>query len=511
MPAVSEAVAAQRRAIDPVDTMWLHMDRPENLMVVDAVLLLDGPVDDARFESMLAARLVETYPVMRQRPVEPRAGVGMPVWEDDPDFDLSHHIRRSRLRRPGTDAQVARYAERQASVPLPRDRPLWQAHVLAGYRGDRAAVLLRFHHALADGIALAHVLLSLTDDDPEGDQRCLTLPPRRRRSGGRPGAALLRSGLGLPRAAVRGLADPVGSVSGSVRAAGAGVSAGVQTVGIVRKLLLGHNSPSLLTTTHPGVPKRMVWTPTVPLSLLKAIGRPTGATINDVVVAALSGVIRSYLEGRGEQPTDLMTMVPVNLRNPNEPLPRELGNKFALALLTLPIGVPTAGDRLKQAKRRMSQIKTSPEAMITFGLNQAIGRAPAFVERPLVDFFAAKAIGVLTNVPGPREQRWMAGTPLAGAVGWVPGSGNHVLGASVFSYGGTLRVGFRTDAGVVPDPERLVALFEREIEQLAQATGAVDPGPVTRRARRPAASRSAASRSAAAGSPRAARTSGAAG
>lgn len=157
-----------RRLIGPVDTIWLNMDRPENLMVIDSVMWFDEPVDWERLKQVLQHRLVDRYPVFSQRPVDPSLGLGLPHWEDDPDFSLAHHVHHRTLPQPGNELALQRYVEQQMHHTLDRGHPLWEVHLLDGFESG-SAVVMRFHHALADGIALAQVMLSLTDDTPTGD------------------------------------------------------------------------------------------------------------------------------------------------------------------------------------------------------------------------------------------------------------------------------------------------------------------------------------------------------
>ena len=150
-------------------------------------------------------------------------------------------------------------------------------------------------------------------------------------------------------------------------------------------------------------------------------------------------------------------MVPVNLRPLDEPLPRELGNRFALVFLRFPSSDATPLGRLALTKARMDWLKASPEAALTFALISVIGRTTGALERRVVDFFADKAIGVTTNVAGPRQVRHLAGVPVTGVLGWVPGSGRHTLGFCIVTYADTVRIGIMADESVVPDPEALLA------------------------------------------------------
>lgn len=451
-----------RRPVGAVDNLWLRMDRPDNLMVVDSLLWLERPVDWQRFTAVVERRMLDRFPVFRQRAVSRFGGLAGHQWEDDPDFDLSRHLPRTRLPSPGDDAALLRYVEGRMSAPLDRDHPLWEFHLIDGYRGG-CAVMTRFHHAIADGVALTQVLLSLTDATATGHRRVVELapaPPRQSGSwlGGPANAVVRETGqlLGaLPKLASLAKPDALLGALGLTRKGGL----------VADKLVLGSNGPSIFGATT-GVAKRAAWTQAYPLDGIKAIGALSGATVNDVLASAVAGALASYLEGRGEVPGDLTTMVPVNLRPAGEPLPAELGNRFALVLLKLPIGVRAPLARIAEAKRRMDAIKASPEAAMTFAMIQAIGRTNPDLARMLVNFFAGKAIGVTTNVVGPPEARYLAGERISGMLGWVPGSGRQTVGVCVLSYQRTVRIGFKVDAGVVPDPHRLVEALDIELDEL---------------------------------------------
>ena len=448
-----------RRAVGPVDTLWLRADRPENLMVIDAVLWLDAPIEVDRLRSLVQRRIVDRFPVFHQRLAPDLLPLTPKQWEDDPEFDLDHHVHVRDLQPPADEATLAAYVEAQMQEPFDMQRPLWQVHVLQGYEGG-AAIVARFHHAIADGIALVQVLLSLTDETPDGDlldDDATADEPAR--TFAVPGLDLALKAAGQATRLLRPsvVTDALTLVQ--------------QTAHIADKLLLRSLPPSPI-LGEPGIAKHAVWSQPHRLTEIKRIGRSTGATVNDVLVAAVSGAVADYVAEHGGDPMDLTTMVPVNLRDLDKPLPRELGNKFALAMLPLPSGVTSPRGRLASAKQRMDAIKSSPEAVITFSLINAIGFTNRNVENVLVNFFSGKAIGVTTNVMGPLTGRYLAGARVEGALGWVPGSGRQTLGVCIFSYDNTVRVGFKTDATVVPDAEMLVEAFDAELDELARLTHA---------------------------------------
>jgi diacylglycerol O-acyltransferase / wax synthase len=204
----------------------------------------------------------------------------------------------------------------------------------------------------------------------------------------------------------------------------------------------------------------------MPLDGIKAIGHATGTTVNDVLTAAMTGALRRYLVGRDSLVDEIRAMVPYNLREPDEPLPRELGNRFGLVYLTLPVGIADPADRLAEVHRRMAGIKHSREGGLSYAILEAVGLTPHQIEQSLLDVFAQKTTAVLTNVSGPREPVYFAGSKIAGVVPWVPAAGTIGMGINIFSYNGGVTVGLQVDAGLIPDPDTIIADYEREVEML---------------------------------------------
>jgi len=193
--------------------------------------------------------------------------------------------------------------------------------------------------------------------------------------------------------------------------------------------------------------------------------------VNDVLLTALTGALRRYLESKDGLVEEVRAVVPYNLRATGAPLPRTLGNRFGLVFLGLPVGAAERDDRLAGIKTRMDEIKDSPEGAIGFGLLTTIGSTPSQVEKAVIDLFSSKATMVVTNVPGPTSQVYLAGAPVAGVIPWVPTSGDIGIGISIFSYAGQVFVGLAADAGLLPDPELVVAAFEEEVATLLATAG----------------------------------------
>ena len=453
-----------RERMGNADAAWLHMDRPTNLMVVNSVLWFDEPLDIERGRLIMEERLVNRYPRFRQRVAEPRLGIGPPYWEDDPDFDLDRHIHHVALPEPGDAAALQELVADLMATPLDRAKPLWDLYVVDGF-GHGTALISRMHHCIADGIALARLLFSLTDSEPDagiaseeggrldGDGRLDTLA-RSALAGVHAAEGTVHEALELathPRSEARNLAGRASADAGALA-----------------KLLLTLPDKGTVLKGRLGAPQRVAWSGEIPLSHVKTIGRQTGTTVNDVLIAAMTGALHRYLARRGSLVDEIRTMVPFNLRPLDQPLPRTLGNRFGLVYLTLPVGIDEPEERLKAVHERMDAIKHSPEGPISYGILGLIGRTPLPVEQRLLGVFTPKVTAVMTNVPGPREPVYFAGTRVAGVLGWVPAGGGISTGVSIFSYAGGVVVGLRTNARLAPDPETIVTAFTEEVEELAR-------------------------------------------
>jgi WS/DGAT/MGAT family acyltransferase len=206
----------------------------------------------------------------------------------------------------------------------------------------------------------------------------------------------------------------------------------------------------------------------VPLAAIKAVGAPVGATINDVLLAALTGAVRRYLleQRLGERPVPLHAIVPVDLRPAGRGL--ELGNAFGLTFLALPVDEETPSARLHATKRQMDAIKRSPEAPVFLSILGLFGQLPRTAQDAASSLFASKATMVMTNVAGPTDRCTLAGHPVEEIVFWVPHPVQLGVGVSLLSYADQATVGVETDAGVVSTPTVLTDYILEEIEALQE-------------------------------------------
>jgi len=210
------------------------------------------------------------------------------------------------------------------------------------------------------------------------------------------------------------------------------------------------------------------WSEPLSLAEVKQIAHSHKATVNDVLLAAVAGALRGYLVSRGQQPREIRAIVPYNLRPLDEPVPPELGNRFGLVFLALPVDRARRRERLAELKRRMDEIKRSPEGPVSYAVLESAGLAPAAVENLVVDLFSAKASAVMTNVPGPPKQVYLAGTPLRSVLVWAPTGGSVSTSVSIFSYRGGVTIGLLVHASLVPDPRSIVTRLHRELAAMAR-------------------------------------------
>jgi WS/DGAT/MGAT family acyltransferase len=451
-----------REPLSAVDHAWLRMDDPTNLMIINGCLVLEQPIDRERVKTLLERRLLP-IPRFRQRILYDD---GNPCWGFDPGLDLDAHLLETALPAPGDDAALADVVSALMSERLDLDRPLWQFHLINGYK-DGSVLMGRLHHCIGDGMALLLVLLSLTDltegppqgaevpDDPDNPFTDLFRhPPHGSEAARQLAAQIMPDGMRLLEQSAE-----------AFRSMGPVVTSLASTSAFAR-LVARPADPKTLFKGPLGVPKRVAWSEPVLVSDVKEVGKALGGTINDVLLSAMTGGLRRYLDRHGERAHGLnfRAAMPVNLRSIDKMA--ELGNRFGLIFLSLPVGIEDPVSRLAELRRRALALKRSAEPIVVYAILKLLGKVPAALQRIVVGIFATKTTAVMTNVPGPREVLYLAGTPIKEIFFWVPQSGRVGLGISIFSYAGHVRLGLASDYGLVPDPEVIVQGFHEEFEEL---------------------------------------------
>jgi diacylglycerol O-acyltransferase len=458
-----------KKPFSNADKAWLRMEDPTNLMMITGVLVFGGPIDYERLRATLEHRLMR-LDRFRSRVGKPLLPNSRPYWQGDPEFDMDYHLQRLVLPPPGDQAALQEVVSLLASTQLDPSKPLWRLHLIEDF-GDGCAIICRLHHSIGDGVALVHVLLSLTDTEADAPWPVVApeLPQRRRRSGSgawlRPAHSLLTNTGRATRAMLHQGQEAVTHPSRVIDLAQLGAD-GALALG---KLIFRWPDPKTIFKGKLGIPKRAAWSAPIPLQDVKSVGKELGGTVNDVLLTAMTGGLRRYLQEQGGPVRDLniRAIVPVNLRPPGEEF--ELGNRFGLVFLSLPVGLAEPIDRLHELRRRMDGLKGSLEAPVAFGIVNAMGASPAPVQDIVVDIFGTKGTAVMTNVMGPKEKLYLAGAPLEALMFWVPQSGRLGMGVSILSYDGQVWLGVMTDEGLVSDPEEIIAGFQAEFDELLAA------------------------------------------
>lgn len=450
---------AQSERMGKVDTAWLRMDAPDNLMMIVGLLVLRPGIAYADLYRRLEQRLL-AYPRFAQCVIEDASGAS---WVEDRHFDLSKHLLREALGDgPGqSPAQRLQARLEQLCVePLSRRRPLWQMHLIENYEGG-SALLVRIHHCIADGMGLMQVMQALVDGGMPPERPSKAAPVYNQ--GGQDG--LLESlfkplvavaAQALERAAKRGAAD-MGSLA-------------FQALADVAALAMMEDDAHTSLKGIPGHAKRIAWSTALPLVEVKAVGRALQCSINDILLACVAGALGRYLHANGEavRGQEVRVMVPVNLRSGDDA--QHLGNQFGLVPLVLPVGLKNPVGRVYEVRRRMTALKDGMQPLMALGMLATAGALAKPAQDAMLGYFSRKTTAVMTNVPGPAVKQMLCGSCIDEAIFWVPQSGTVGLGLSVFSYGGGVQFGIMSDAHLCPQPQNIVDFVLQEFNALLTLT-----------------------------------------
>ncbi|HSW06108.1 wax ester/triacylglycerol synthase family O-acyltransferase [Aquabacterium sp.] len=470
---MTTAVASSR--MSRVDTAWLRMDNDVNLMMIVGVWLLTPAITLEALRERVADKLLK-YERFKQKAVADAMGAS---WVEDEDFDIAHHVLSEQLHREPGQSERAALQQRcgeLATTPLDPERPLWQFQLIDDYEGG-SALIARVHHCIADGIALISVMLSITDGGNDPPQRRKRKEAEESSEGDWLSDAVLKpltditvKAIGLGGGGVAKsldmLSNPQQPLLGSLDMA----RSGFQVLNDVAAIaVMSDDSPTQL-KGQPDGRKVVAWGEPMPLEQVKVIGKGLGCSINDVLLSCVAGAIGRYLADRGEDPEgkEIRAMVPVNLR----PLEKawQLGNRFGLVPLVLPIGIANPVERVYAVRARMAELKGSYQPLLAFAVLSMVGLFVKPVQDLVLGMFSKKATAVMTNVPGPATPLKLAGSTLRQTMFWVPASGNIGMGVSILSYGGGVQFGLITDHALCPQPQDIIDRFEPEFEKLLWLT-----------------------------------------
>ena len=456
--------------LNPLDAIFVDAEDGDRhvSMAIASIAVFEGPAPShEEFLAHLAGRLPRV-PRYRHKLRTVPFRLGRPVWVEDPDFDIRYHVRRTALPAPGGDRQLADLMARVMSQRLDRDHPLWEYWVAEGLSEGRWAVISKVHHCMVDGVSGTDLYGVIFDFSPEGS------PPA---TDDRPPATAEPSSVELAaRAALDAVVLPVReAVALSAVAAdpAAAVRQAADTARALAKL-----APAIRPATGSslsgqiGRQRRYTWA-RVSLDDVKTIKQELGGTVNDVVLAAISGGFRTLLLARGEEPGPHMvrSLVPVSVRAPGEENVYE--NQVSAILADLPVHVADPVERLAAVRAELLALKASREAMA----GQALTSLGRFTPFPLASWWARLAFGlpqreivtVTTNVPGPRQPLYGMGRRLLEIIPYVPIATTLRTGVSIFTYCGNVTFGITGDFAANPDLPVLAHGIEDGMAELLKA------------------------------------------
>ena len=457
-----------RERMTGVDTAWLRMEHPNNLMMIIGVMIFKEKLNHQKFIATIQQRFL-TFKRFKQKASQDPTGAW---WETDKNFDLANHVKKAKLNGRGTKQDLEDFVSQLASEPLDFTKPLWQFHLIENYHGG-SVLIPRIHHCYADGIALISVMLSLTGESPA---ESLTKPKKAEKrakdemdfwtSVSKPMASVMSGAMKL----TRGLVEQGLEIAKDPATMREFATKGVELAEELRKIaVMQPDTP----TRYKGVlggKKRVAWCEPLSLAEVKVIGKTLGASVNDVLLATAAGALRDYLKHHNDETDDieLRAIVPVNLR----PIEKasELGNQFGLIFVELPVGVDDPLERIRLVRSRMTALKGSSQPIVAFVLLSAVGIGPKILQDQISGLIGRNATAVMTNVPGPQKPLYLAGSEIDEIEFWVPQSGGIGMGLSILTYNGKVQFGLITDTRLVPDPKSIIDQFGEEFEKLVMLT-----------------------------------------
>ena len=467
--------------LTPLEVSLLVLDTAHAPAHVATVDIFEAQPDGLDYERLIAliGDRIAYVPRYRQRVRDVPARLAAPIWVDDESFDLTFHVRRSALPRPGTMEQLREFVGRVAARRMDRSRPLWEMYVVEGLEGDRFAVVAKTHLTLVDGVDNVDIGQVLLDArvDPDFEFETSEWRPLPE-----PGAAELVAGALWESAQdpllawqnLQGVATGALGVAVAVGEAMGGV--GSTVVGLIENALLGGRPRSSSPLAGFVSEQRRVALVSVRLADLKAVRDEHNHTINDVILAVVTGALRSWLLTRGESvPTgrELTALVPMSVTE-DDGEPTSLGSRVAPHVQPLPIGEPNALMRLHQVAFATQAHKETGRAVDARTLSDIAGFAPATLHalgvRVSNDVLRRQHDVLVTNVPGPQLTLYAAGERLVASYPVLPLEGGHQLAIGVTSYDGQVFLGLTADRDAVSDLDVLAQCLDDAMDELLDTT-----------------------------------------
>jgi len=452
-----------------VDASFLTNESSSSHMHVGAILIFEGPPPQYTDLVEHVRSRLPLVPRFRQKLVVPPLEAGRPLWADDVNFNLTYHIRHTALPDPGGEAQLKRLAGRIFSQQLDRSKPLWELWLAQNLERDRFAILTKTHHAMVDGISGVDIGTVLFD--PEREAKPMKLEddwvPQPE-----PGTTeLVTRGIADAVAAPVKLAERAVDAIRNPETAARKVVEGLEGVGEIVSAF-ADPAPDVPLNEEIGPHRRYVWERSE-LATFKAIKDALGGTVNDVVLAVVTGALRKWLDGRGvrTEGLELRALVPVSIRTEDER--GDLGNRIALMRGPLPVYIEDPVRRLRTISDAMAGLKRSKQALGAEVISRFNDFAPPtlLAQASRINFSTRLFNLIVTNVPGPQMPLYVLGRELEEVypVAFLPQ--NHSLAVAIMSYNGKVGFGLLADYDRMEDIEVVGNGLNESLAELEAAAG----------------------------------------
>jgi WS/DGAT/MGAT family acyltransferase len=453
-----------------VDASFLSNETSVSHMHVGAILIFEGPpplyVD---LVEHIRGRLNQV-PRFRQRIVVPPLEAGRPLWADDVNFNLTYHIRHTGLPEPGSEEELKQLAARVFSQQLDRSKPLWELWLAQGLERDRFAILTKTHHAMVDGVSGVDIGTVLFDLEPvpkpveRVDDWKPRPEPKTSTLVARAATDLASAPLKLAERAIEAVRNPETTARR--------IAEGLEGVGEVVGSF-ADPAPDVPLNQEIGPHRRFVWARSE-LATFKRIKDSLGGTVNDVVLAVVTGALREWLHGRGirTEGLELRALVPVSIRSEDER--GNLGNKIAVMRGPLPVYVEDPVRRLRVVSEQMEGLKRSKQALGAEVISRFNDFAPPtlLAQASRLNFSTRLFNLIVTNVPGPQLPLYILGREMEEIIPVAFLPQNHALAVAIMSYNGRIGFGLLADYDSLDDVDVIADGIEESLAELEEAASA---------------------------------------
>jgi diacylglycerol O-acyltransferase len=473
-PAPQPSTSRESKRMRASDAVFWYAEElsPGLRSTIGGVLILDGPPDWEKYRRETASAMRRT-PRLREKIVDPPMRFMLPEWVEDEHMDLDYHMRREALPAPGDEKMLFEMVSQIMATPLDRARPPWESYMIEGLEGGRAANLFKMHHSMVDGVGSVSLLETLSEKGPRSRQRGAPLPPPRAREEAPrwlfekvidEGGEIVRDALETARTTF----DFAKEIAlHPFRTAAKAASTARSAYGLLEDL--GKKPIADPITEGASGLGRRIDPLFVSLADLRRVHNALNATINDLVLTAVSGAVGRYHALRGVPMESMRAMVPVNLRQDHQR--GELGNRVGMINVTLPVGEDDARRRLSLIQRRTGRAKGDRRGAMYPYFMRLVTALPTFAFRAFIESTAGSVNLICTNIPGTDEPRWLAGRKIEALIPIAPVMEKCPLAIALFSYVDKLGIGIATDPEAIPDHEKMKAHLEDAFEEVLHLDG----------------------------------------